>query len=303
MSVVATTESSQSISVEKANIHALASTERAALYRSEYQGKSRFQKEFGADAVDLDIGEYGQIFRAELLRLLASKQTIRGDEPLESLHLHLEQEMKDYNFNDGVNKITTLLYDTDDEFSSTYLGFIKNILGPLFPYPFLFQATPTIRIHCPKGKNSDHYPRYHTDIGYGHPPQEINLWIPLTAPQPPQQHGFRRMSHHDSAVLLDSFGYDFAPFIDRAIKNKDFNQSLNTKSPQVSTPFGKIHAFDSRCIHTGEPLESHTRASIDIRIIPLEDFARLPVEYQGTGRRRILYKPGECYHSVTSDNL
>ncbi len=288
---------------DKRNIHSLSAQECKELYRNEYKIKSRFQSDFGADNAEIEIGNFAETFRSEVMRLLADKQVINGNETLEKLHETLPQEMKDYGFNDGVNKITTFLYDTDDTFATIYLSFIKDVVSKHFPYPFYFQATPTIRLHCPKGKHNDHYPRYHTDIGYGHPPQEINIWLPLTQPQAPQQHGFRSLNVQHSKELLEQFDYNFTPFIDKAINDKPFNYSLNEKSQNIATPLGKMIGFDSRCIHTGEPMEHHTRASMDIRIIAIEDFKNMPVEYQGTGRRRILYLPGECYHTLSSDKL
>lgn len=284
-------------------MHTLSDAERKSFYRKEYSSQSRFQRAFGKDRVDMEIGEFGALFRSEVMRLLAAKGAVSGKETLEELHQSLPQDMKDYNFNDGVNSITTLLYDTDDAFTAIYHRFIREVVSRHFPYPFWFQATPTMRLHCPGGKHSDHYPRYHSDISYGHPPQEINIWIPLTQAKAPQQHGFRCMDVEASRTVLEAFDYDFGPFIDRAIHDKPFDYELNEKAPQVETPLGKMAAFDARCIHTGEPLEQHTRASIDIRIIAVDDFNALPVEYQGTGRRRILYIPGECYHALSSDRL
>lgn len=286
-----------------ANIHSLPLSERKTLMRQKFADNSRFQREFSADSMDLDAGSYAQQLRDEIIRLLAEKgvQVPGGD--LENLHKTLPPEQKEYNFNDGVNKLSTLLYDTDEKFIKAYHGMIKNCVYRHFPYPFYFQATTTIRIHCPEGENNDHYPRYHTDINYGHPPEEINLWIPLTEPQAPQYHGFRRSDVQHTREILDAFDYDFAPFIDRAVNDKEFNRRINEVAPQVTTPFGKISAFDSRCIHTGEPLLNHTRASIDIRIIALEDYESLDIEYQGTGRRQIRYVPGQAYYPLSSDKL
>lgn len=288
---------------EITNIHALSTNERADLMRSKYTGKSRFQRMFSADAIDLDCAAYAQNLRAEVIRLLAIKGVEVPGGKLETLHETISPELKEYNFNDGVNKLSALLYDSDDRFVQAYHAMLRDCIQKHFPFPFYFQATATIRIHCPDAKNSDHYPRYHTDIGYGHPPEEINLWLPLTEPQPQQYHGFRRTDIRHSYDILESFGFDFAPFIERAVTDKKFNSDIDHYTPQVKTAFGKIHTFDSRCIHTGEPLLNHTRASIDIRLISVEDFEKLEVEYQGSGRRRMRYIPGQAYHSTSSDKL
>jgi|GEM_PF-1608484 len=288
---------------EKANIHSFSAAERAQMMRAAWQGQSRFQKDFNKDYIDLGCEIFTQSWREQIMRILVEKGAVAAGTQLEDLHRILSPEMKAYGFDDGVNKITTYLYDTDAAFEAHYHRFVKECLAKHFSYPFYFQATPTIRIHCPDGENNHHYPRYHTDIGYGHPPEEINIWIPLTAPVAPQQHGFRRASVEDSRTILEPFGYDFTPFIERAVNDKPYNHELNTFAPQVQTPLGKMHAFDSRCVHTGEPLEKHTRVSIDVRIMPLADFDSLPVEYQGTGRRRIRYVPGQAYHPQLSNEL
>lgn len=288
---------------ETANIHSLSAHDRAEMMRGKYAGKSRFQQMFSADAVDLDCAGHAEKLRAEVIRLLGIKGVHVPDGALENLHKTLTPEMKEYNFDDGVNKISSLLYDADEQFVAAYHAMLKDCVQKHFPYNFYFQATTTIRVHCPDAKNSDHYPRYHTDTGYGHPPEEINLWLPLTEPMAPQYHGFRRTDVKHSSDILEVFGYDFAPFIERAVDDKEFNRDIDHYAPQVKTAFGKVHAFDSRCIHTGEPLQKHTRASIDIRIIAVEDFDKLEVEYQGSGRRRMRYVPGQAYHTLSSDKL
>jgi hypothetical protein len=62
-------------------------------------------------------------------------------------------------------------------------------------------------------------------------------------------------------------------------------------------------AFDSRAIHSGEPMQIHTRISMDIRILPLSQYEKMTIEYQGSGRRKILFTPGHCYHQLDSDNF
>jgi hypothetical protein len=285
------------------SVHSLGEEERKALVRETYARQSRFQREFKTDAAEFDCGAIAHELRGEIVRLLIAKGVAVPEGNLEQLHRHIGPELRKYGLDDGVNKVSSLLYDTDDAFTASYHRFIAKSVAKHFPYPFYFQATPTVRVHCPDGENSHHYPRYHTDIGYGHPPEEINIWMPLTEPAAPQYHGFRRTDVAHSRDILTQFGFDFAPFIERAVRDRPFNIRLNDVSPQVTTPMGAFTAFDSRSIHTGEPLALHTRVSIDIRIMPVEDFNALPVEYQGTGRRRMRYVPGQGYHSLSSDKL
>lgn len=285
---------------ERINLNQLSSEQRKQLTRETYCKKSYFQHLFMCDWIEPNSSQVSMALRHEIERILLEKNLIPQAISLENLHEHLSDEMKTYNFNDGVNKITTEFYETDASFMNAYNQLIYLIRSTIIKEPFWFQSTPTIRIHCPNGKNSDHYPRYHTDIGYGHPPEEINFWLPLTNTSA-GDHGFRVMSISESTQLLAEFDYDFPSFIDRAIQDKAFSAHCHTLSIPVLTPFGQILAFDSRCVHTGEPLKTHTRISIDIRILPLSQYQNMSIEYQGSGRRKIIFAPGQCYHEQNSD--
>lgn len=289
----------------KRNINELTREEKSVVMRGEFEKESPFQNLFPNQShTKLSCKKFYQKFRNKIADLLVSKGIIKEvNFPLEQLHLHIPQEMKDYNFNDGVNKITTFFYENDEEFAQIYLDFIKDFVREKFNFPFYFQATPTIRIHCPSGKNADHYPRYHTDIGYGHPAQEINMWLNLTKPMGEQHHGFRVMNIKDSLNLYRKYNYDFESLVKQAIENKEFNSECSKISPQIDTKEEEILVMDARCYHSGEPLLNHTRISMDIRIISVEDYNDLPIIYQGAGRMKILFCPGECYYTLSSDKL
>lgn len=289
----------------KRNINDLSRLEKSTLMREEFEKESSFEKLFPQQSmVKIPCAKFYQKFRNKIADLLVAKGVVKEiNFPLEELHLHIAQEMKDYNFNDGVNKITALFYENDKEFVQIYLDFVKEFLRENFDFPFYFQATPTIRIHCPDAKNSDHYPRYHTDIGYGHPAAEINFWLNLTTPIGEQKHGFRVMPLADSLRIYRAHDYDFETMIKKAIENKEFNAECDQSAPEIDTAAGEILALDSRCYHSGEPLLNHTRISMDIRIISVADYEKLPIIYQGAGRMKILFAPGGCYHDLSSTEI
>jgi hypothetical protein len=195
------------------------------------------------------------------------------------------------------------MYDADERFMALYHRFLRDCLSSFFGWDFYFQATVTVRIHCPDGANNHHYPRYHNDVGYGHPPQEINLWIPLTEPQGAQRHGFRLMNIEQTRGILGRFGYDFPSFIDKAINDKAMTRECEALAVQMDVPLGACLAFDSRSIHSGEPLREHTRISMDVRVIPVKDFEAMPFDYQGTGRRQMLFTPGHGYYPKAASAL
>lgn len=287
------------------NINDLSLDKKSQIMKQEFEKKSRFLGLFNnKDQGKINCQEFYKKFRTEIARLLIDKKIVdKINYPLEELHLHVSTEMRKYNFNDGVNKISTFFYENDKKFSQIYLSFIKNFLAKQFDFDFYFQKTPTIRIHCPNAENSNHYPRYHTDIGYGHPAQEINFWFSLTKPIGKQKHGFRVMRLKDSLKLYRKYDYHFENLINDAVNSKEFNNKCEEISPEIDTDEGELLAFDSRCFHSGEPLQNHTRISMDIRIISVEDYNNLPIIYQGAGRRKILFAPGGCYHKLTSKQL
>ncbi|OGT42940.1 MAG: hypothetical protein A3F42_06725 [Gammaproteobacteria bacterium RIFCSPHIGHO2_12_FULL_37_34] len=293
-----------SIIKKKTNINDLLLEEKKLLVKNIYTTPSYFQNLFNQESIEIDFQHYPDLFREELVRLLCEKEILPHTESLnnlETLHEFLSDEMKAYNFDDGVNKISTYFYDTDENFLNIYYQFIRFLRKNFLREPFWFQATPTLRIHCPNAKNNHHYPRYHSDISYGHPPEEMNIWFPLTKCL--NKHGFRTMSLAHSKKILEQFDYNFADFIDNAIHNKPFSNYCDTLSQIVTTEYGKMLAFDSRCIHTGEPLTSHTRISIDIRILPVSQYENMHLQYQGSGRRKVIFEPGHCYHQEHSDNI
>ena len=120
-------------------------------------------------------------FKYEILKILKDRKVIDSIFiDLENLHEHVsDKSLMEYDFNSGVNGITKKLYDSDKELSDIYKLFLKDLYQYL-GFDFYFQSTPTIRVHCPNQKNQHHYPRYHNDCQYGHPPEEMNIWFSLT---------------------------------------------------------------------------------------------------------------------------
>lgn len=285
----------------RTNLNSLSLDEKQTLVKSIYEGTSYFQELFHRDQIEIKATAIATLLREEITRLLFDKHLVQELSVLENLHDVLTDEMKAYNFDDGVSKISTSFYETDAKFMDVYMQFIQFLRNDLLKEPFWFQATPTIRIHCPNAINRHHYPRYHSDISYGHPPEEMNIWVPLTELK--AGHGFSALDVKTSHDILKDFNYDFAKLIHSAIHDKAFSTQCDAISSAVNTPFGHLFAFDSRCIHSGQPLKFHTRISMDIRILPLSQYEKMEIEYQGSGRRKILFIPGHCYHLHHSDQF
>lgn len=220
--------------------------------------------------IELPTGEFSKSFLNMLEKIAQQKCMPSGIGT--GWHLKMPTHYKQYNPDTGINVISEMLYVTNKHFATQYLRFIKECVYKHFRFPFYFQKTPTIRVQVPDKSAAKHYPRWHNDLIYGHPPGMINFWIPLTEPIKPQNHGFK-FCGMDSVVQ------------------------------HVKTPFGSMLAFDSRCIHTTEPMESHTRISMDIRIIAVDDFNKLGKQYVGTGRTKAIFAPAHAYHEKNSEEL
>lgn len=282
----------------------LSDDDKKKYFRKEFEQEGAFSNLFpGKDFVELETRESSVSLRNEILRLLLSKGIIKEKIELEKLHEEVSHAMKSYDLASGVNKVSQLFYENDDEFEKKYLNVIKMLYQNYLKFPFYFQKTPTIRIQCPKAENSNHYPRYHTDIGYGHPPQELNIWMPITKPGNEQKHAFRMIDLKDTRNILNRYNYDFALFINDAVNNKDLSKECDNYSREVATELDKTAVFDARCLHTGEVIENHTRVSMDIRIISVSDYESMRFRFQGAGKRKILFEPGQCYHMSSSDKL
>ena len=129
--------------------------------------------------------------------------------------------MTNYDFNSGVNGITKKLYDIDESFINTYYLFLQDLYKQL-NFNFYFQATPTIRVHCPKAKNENHYPRYHNDVFYGHPPEELNVWFSLTD----NKHSGFNVINFDNSKNSHSFVINLLDYINR---KKTFGKVYNLR--------------------------------------------------------------------------
>jgi hypothetical protein len=272
-------------------------------YREGYQTPQWVQKNCAKDYFTFDLDNYQALWQAQLIQLLIDKHIINHAIPLQDLHIYLSQEWKAYG-NDGIGKIGTLFYETNAAFKLALHEFLYHVLyKKVIKQPFLFQATPTFRVHCPGSTNAEFFPHYHTDLAVGHPPYTMNLWIPLT-PQG-SGHGFYVASLKDSNKIANFIDYDVPALMDESVfRNQDYLSFCEPCFDPVDVELGHGLLFDSRCFHTAMPISDHTRISMDLRIVLQEDFDKAGFIYESRGRRKQLkLLPGEYYNSVTANEL
>tara|TARA_R110002020_G_scaffold336383_1_gene551589 strand:+ start:5130 stop:6014 length:885 start_codon:yes stop_codon:yes gene_type:complete len=274
-------------------------------YLEEYTKTSSIQKKFNEDYLFFE-SNYIDKFKNRVKELLEEKNIINnlGLDSMENLHdMLLNDDMRHYDDYSGVNEVGKSFYDLDTKLEKIYHEFIVKELVPFFGFDFYFQKQPTIRFHFPDSKNSDHYPRWHSDIQYGHPPMEINALIPLTLNK---DFGFRFYDVKNSSRIYKNKNYNLDESLEEFITNKELQDKLEQDSFKGVENMDSVLFFDARCLHTAikrDDCEKNTRGSIDFRIYPKKDYDENSVIYKGSGRMQIEYSVGVAYHELTAYEL
>lgn len=121
-----------------------------------------------------------------------------------------------------------------ESFLPTYRKFVEH-LQDLLGEDLIFQKKPTFRIHLPGNLSVGDY---HRDRDYGHPFEEINVWLPFTQAK-------------KTATMWMESAYDKGDF------------------RPVELGVGEYLIFDSGLKHGNEiNREGYTRVSMDFRVIP-----------------------------------
>jgi hypothetical protein len=144
-----------------------------------------------------------------------------------------------------------------------YYSFIENCVSGWFDESFLYQKSPSFRIHLPNLQAIQKW-HYDSDKDHGHPLWEINFHVPIT----------------------DCFGSN-AIWIESVPGLRDYSPiELNTNQYAI---------FDgNRCMH-GNKLNKTgcTRISFDFRIIPFRSYNKDIIKHSATTKRKFII--GEYY--------
>lgn len=286
---------------------------------SVYDFEGRLRKTFGkdklyfsentpyTDAIGLHNYWSGK-FIYHIKRTLVKKGVIdRTDYDLKNIHELVDSKYINYKQFDGTSPLGQLFYEPDDEFIDYYHEFLKWLNESVFKFDFYFQATPTIRFNCAGAQLTGEdkrlpYPRYHCDVDYGHPPQEINLWWSFTQNK---QSGFSVSNLKDSEKWYAEYDFDREKFTQDSWDNyESFIKRGESISEEVTNGDGDLMIlFDSRTIHSAiERKDKTTRVSVDVRVIGVED---LEDGHVGNGRMKAEFKPGGKfgYHEKSILNI
>jgi hypothetical protein len=194
----------------------------------------------------------------------------------------------------GLTELSKKFYNlvNSKEFQSIYIDLLLFLYKKL-GIDFYFQKSPTIRAHFPNEASANSYPFWHTDRQVGHPPSEINLWMPITFNK---ECTFSIMSYQDSLSILKDVNFNYEELSNKAYDDKDFKQYCSNNSIAVDGENGvcdnsSFCLFNSLRVHSTIPPEKETRISMDARIIPVETFD-WTTKYKGVGRMGAEWWPG-----------
>ena len=192
------------------------------------------------------------------------------------------------------NRLSVSLYEQSSEFISTYKSFVKDCLKKqLHPCELFYQNTPTFRVYFPEKKGYEGGNSWHSDAFLGHPPHEMNFFIPITDAD--QNYSFSLIEFNKSREILKNFGSNFKQFGQKC-EDQDFQNILDGCRERLTVKYGQAIIFDSRVLHAGIKIVSDTtRVSFDFRLLTQSDATNIGRKYVGTGRKKAVFCPGEYF--------
>jgi len=199
-----------------------------------------------------------------------------------------------------LNEVSRAFYETSPAFVDAYRRLIREVITcDVVQMDCVFQRTPTIRFHFPQQEGFLWKPRFHTDVMLGHPPQEINIWLPLC--QTRGTSSMRMAPLEPSLELLGRVGLDFEKFAQAVQVEDELQRACHAVSAPVELSYGEFIAFDPRCLHATQNNDTdQTRVSLDFRVMPVSDYAAMRLPYRGTGRLKKSFTRGAYYDEDTA---
>ena len=232
-------------------------------------------------------------FDKAIIDLLKERNFIHSSKHLDKIHEELSADDMSVDVNQ-INNIVKTCYETNDHIGNLYHKFIKECVQPIMDDQIYFQKTPTFRFSFRRSIGMTKRD-YHNDIMLGHPPEEVNVWIPFTNSS--ESKSFVILPLDKSLYLLKKFDFNLQSLHQAIWKDDKIKQFCDDNTEIVTLDKGEFLVFDSRCLHAAILNESDfTRVSMDIRIIRLNEYNKLPFTYIGTGRRKSKFIPNDYYH-------
>ena len=201
----------------------------------------------------------------------------KSDFQLEKLHEYIELDEKPK----LLNEVYSLF--REKEFQEHYDCLCARLIKRFNDVTTRYQSIPSIRMQLPGDVSVD----FHADMFYGHGPEVINYWMPIT-----------KVFKSNSMYIIDE--KDSENLINTAKKSKQSIKDFNKKCIELSKPlnleYGQIYKFNSTLLHgTLTNKTDQTRVSIDFRMVEGNNSIGLKdssffIEKRGANQAEVLHK-------------
>ena len=250
------------------------------------------QKKFNKSVLNLDLRKYILELENYVVEYLYNNNFLtKKNIKLENIHKYIIIESQKQNSQTDItrNRLTAAFFYKEKNFFDIYFAMINEVKKK-FKFKFLFQKDPFLRFNFPSNSMIDTF-LPHVDLCLGHPPGEINFWVPVT--DVAYNNSLLVSNFNDSMIFFEKFAFNFMEY-EKVYNKRILNDANKLLKPFVSKK-GNAIIFDSRVMHKSIPNTSKkTRVSLDFRILPLE-FEKIAKMYRGTGYKRQKFSRGNYY--------
>lgn len=264
----------------------------------------------------------GVSFTQAVTDYLIERGHISQPVPLEDLHLSVSPESQV--FATGSSRLTVLLAETTPTLRATYQRLVQRLSSEVFGTDLVFERNPVLRFHFP-GRMPDRYRgpegtqlSHHSDTLLGDDFEMANCWLPLTRCY--GSNALQMLGFDESVEILSAFAarLEWDPtryvearraFYEELISNDPLRARVLKHSRPASLNLGEVMMFDPRTLHgTAENLESHTRVSIDFRVLTVDTYEAIQARLRKRGAKPLIVEDeplvkGGYYESRTIGEL
>ena len=260
---------------------------------SHYMMENGLQKKFNKYVLNLNLKKYTLELEDYVVKYLYNNNfTTKKNIKLENIHKYISVENQKQGSQTDItrNELTAVFFQKEKKFFDIYLAMINEVKKK-FEFKFLFQKDPFLRFNFPSKSKVDTF-LPHVDLCIGHPPGEINFWLPVTDVL--YNNSLLVSNFEESMIFFGKFGFNFMEY-EKVYNKKILNDANKILKPFISNK-GNAIVFDSRVMHKTILNKSQkTRVSLDFRILPLK-FEKIAKMYRGTGYKRQRFTRGKYYN-------
>ncbi len=228
-----------------------------------------------------------------LEKLYKNNLIVKKNIKLENVHLYVKKNQftKENSSSDITrNILTEYFFNKDKIFFNIYKKIIFQLKREL-QFDFLYQKDPFLRFNFPTKKKEDNL-LPHVDLALGHPPGEINIWLPITNVSKNNSMSISTLEYSNN--FFSKYNFNFQKYI------KAYNYSIKKKAEKILIPYvakkGEAAIFDGRIMHKSLLNNSKkTRVSLDFRILPVI-YEKSAKKYIGTGYLKQRFIRGKYYN-------